>query len=154
MSSARAQANHCLYLAKILLAGWQRALTAQDVAAGTLNQAFLPGARQHLLGAYGWFLLELTGADPSAGPPRGCGELPEVPAGKAVSGEIREFQQLEANGWLAELLAEPGEPAHSARTAGNLVTASPGLPDCAQVQQWINRLEALFDRMSDSLDEY
>jgi len=155
MSSARAQANHKLYLAKILLAGWRQAVAAQDVPALTLAQAYLPAVRNHLLDAYGWFLLQVSGSEHwPARPPHCCAHLPEIAGGKAVSGEIREFEQLEASGWLAELLAEPSEPAGTARARGNLAAPPPTLADCAQVQQWVTRLEGVFDRMSDSLDEY
>jgi hypothetical protein len=158
MSSARAQANQSLYLAKILLGSWQVALAAEELPARTLNQAFVPAVREHLLDAYGWFLLELSGADSAAGkPPHSCNELADVAAGKAIPGEIREFQQLETDGWLAQLLAAqqgPGASPGASRTPGNLsVTATAGLPDCDQMGEWLARLERVFERMSDSLDE-
>jgi len=155
MSSARAQANHKLYLAKILLAGWRDAAAAQDVPAMTLTQAYLPAVRAHLLDAYGWFLMQVSGSEQGSGaPPHCCADLPEVADGIAVSAEIREFQQLEASGWLAELLAEPGKPGQVSRVQGNLAVPSPEQADCEQAQQWVTRLEGVFDRMSDSLDEY
>ena len=157
MSSARARANHGLYLAKIQLSGWRHALAAQDIPAATLAQAFLPAVREHLLGAYGWFLLEVCGSEQAGGkPPRGCAGLPDIAAGRAVPGEIREFQQLESDGWLRELLYE-GDATASGRAApmrGNLAVAAPASAGCDQAQQWIIHLQALFDRMSDSLDEY
>jgi len=154
MSSARAQANQKLYLAKIQLAAWQRALAAREVAAATLTQAFLPAVRQHLLGAYGWFLLAVSGQEQLPGePPRCCAELPAIAAGMAVPGEIREFEQLETSGWLAALLAEPDEAVQQARTRDNLASAAPVLPAVEDAGQWIDQLEAVFQRMSDSLDE-
>ena len=155
MSSARAQANHKLYLAKILLAGWREAAAEQDVPALTLTQAYLPAVRAHLLDAYGWFLLQVSGSEQGAvAPPHCCADLPEIADGTAVSGEIREFEQLETSGWLAELLAEPAKPGQASRLQGNLAAPSPAQADCEQVQQWVTRLEEVFDRMSDSLDEY
>ena len=155
MSSPRAQANHGLYLAKIQLSGWRYALAAQEVPAATLTQAYLPAVREHLLAAYGWFLLEVSGTGQAGDkPPRGCAGLPGVAAGRAVPGEVREFQQLETSGWLAELLAEGHVLARAAPMQGNLAVAAPESGGCEQVQQWINNLEVLFDRMSDSLDEY
>ena len=155
MSSARSQANHKLYLAKIQFDAWRQALAAQQVAATTLNQAFLPAVREHLRGAYGWFLLAVSGLeDTGSRPPRQCADLPPVPEGKAVPGEIREFRQLEASGWLADLLGDPSVVADTARSAGNLASAVSGVPDTAQAAAWIDQLEALFSRMSDSLDEY
>lgn len=155
MSSARARANHHLYLAKIVQTGWREALAAQAVPAQTLAQAYLPGVTEHLLRSYGWFLLEVTGAEQVPGtPPRSCGELPAVPPGKAVPGEIREFRQLERAGWLAELLAERDVVPGVARTPGNLVAAPADLPDLEQAANWTAELEALFARMRESLDEY
>lgn len=155
MSSSRALANHNLYLAKIQLSGWRHALAAQDIPAVTLTQAYLPAVREHLLAAYGWFLLEISGIEQMGDkPPRGCAELPDIAAGKAVPGEIREFQQLESEGWLAELLSEGDVPARAAPMQGNLAVTAPESASCEQVQLWINNLSAVFDRMSDSLDEY
>jgi len=155
MSSARAQANHGLYLAKIQLAGWRRALAAQEIPAVTLAQAFQPAARERLLAAYGWFLLAVSGSEQLTDrPPRSCAGLPGIAAGKAVPGEIREFQQLESAGWLVELLSERDVAVRNAPLQGNLAVPSQELASCEQVQQWIDKLEALFDRMSDSLDEY
>lgn len=153
MSSARGQANHALYLANILLAGWRRDLDAQTVAARTLAQAYLPAVRDHLVSAYGWFLLDITrpGALPDQ-PPRCLAELPDIAAGKAVPGEIREFEQLELSGWLAEMLADDSQPSTPTST-GNLAVAAPDAgPE--QAQHWADQLQSLFDRMGDSLDEY
>jgi hypothetical protein len=155
MSSSRARANHDLYLAKIQLAGWRQALAEQDIPAVTLTQAYLPAVREHVLGAYGWFLLEVSGSEqPGGNPPRGCAGLPDIAAGRAVPGEIREFQQLESDGWLSELLSEGDVAGRAAPLRGNLAVAAPESASCEQAQQWINHLQALFDRMSDSLDEY
>ena len=155
MSSARAQANHSLYLAKIQLASWQRALAAQDIPAATLTQAFLPGVREHLRRAYGWFLLAVSAAEqPCEPPPRDCAELSAVAQGKAVPPEIREFQQLEGSGWLAELLSDGAAQVQAGRVRGNLATATLESPGFEQTEHWLQNLQALFDRMSDSLDEY
>jgi hypothetical protein len=154
MSSSRARANHGLYLAKIQLSGWRHALDAQNVPAVTLAQAYMPAVREHLLGAYGWFLLEVSGAEQLGDkPPRGCAGLPDIAAGRAVPGEIREFRQLESEGWLAELLSEGEVFTRGAPMRGNLAVAAPELAGCEQAQRWLHKLEALFDRMSDSLDE-
>src|SRR5690606_2772142 len=59
MSSPRGQANHGLYLARVLLAAWRRDLAAEDIPASVLAQAVGPAVRGHLLDAYGWFLLDL-----------------------------------------------------------------------------------------------
>ena len=100
MSSARGQANHALYLARILIDAWQRDSDARSVAATILSQAYAPAIREHLVTAYGWFLLEVTrpGALPEQ-PPRSLSELPDVSDGKALPGEIREFHRLEQDGF-------------------------------------------------------
>jgi len=154
MSSARGQANHSLYLARILIAAWRRELSGESVPASVLAQAYLPGIRGHLRNGYGWFLVEITrpGAVPLA--PPGCvAELPEVSAGKSVPPEVREFQRLEASGWIADMLATDMPGAVTTASSGNLATPSLS-PEPAQAEQWADQLQGLFDRMADSLDEY
>jgi hypothetical protein len=153
MSSARGKANHALYLARILIAAWQRDSDARSVAATTLAQAYAPAIREHLVTAYGWFLLEITrpGSLPES-PPRSLSELPDVAAGKALPGEIREFHQLEQDGWIGDLLAFSTQDA-SVPSAGNLAISVTG-PGPDQAAGWADRLQSLFDRMADSLDEY
>ena len=165
MSGARSHANHRLYLARVLLDCWRDALARETVPAVTLSQAFGEAVREHLVAAYGWFLLEITRPEPlPAHPPRGCAELPGVAAGKAVPGEIRELAQLEEGGWLAALLSGE-EPAPEAprgdarrgdarRSDGNLAVPADHAPGPGQLQQWADYLEGLFDRMGEFLDEY
>ena len=84
MSGYRAQANHRLYLARLLADAWAQALAAEEVPAWTLAQAFEPAACDHLADAYGWFLLEIAQPDPApAQPPHGCAELPPAAPGKS-----------------------------------------------------------------------
>ncbi len=153
MSSARGQANHALYLARILLAAWQRDLESEAVAVTALTQSYLPAVRLHLANAYGWFLLEITrpGGLPES-PPQCTADLPGVTEGKALPGEIREFEQLEQSGWIGEMLA--GESSRgSSSSVGNLAVAAPAAgPE--QGARWAGQLQDLFDRMGDSLDEY
>jgi hypothetical protein len=153
MSSARGQANHALYLARILIGAWQRDSAAESIAATTLAQAYAPAVRAHLTAAYGWFLLEITrpGVLPEE-PPRSIDVLPDVAAGKALPGEIRELHQLEQDGWIGELLTMSTAAAPAA-SAGNLAVSVAG-PTPAQACDWADRLQSLFDRMGDSLDEY
>ena len=153
MSSARGQANHALYLARILLAAWRRDLDAQSVAAVTLTQTYLPAVRLHLRNAYGWFLLEITrpGALP-ARPPQSVSELPEIADGKALPGEVLECQRLEHDGWISEMLSDD-LPASPSMSAGNLAQAAPASGQ-EQAVVWADLLLSLFERMADSLDEY
>ncbi len=165
MSGARSHANHRLYLARILLDCWRDALARETVPAVALSQAFGEAVREHLVAAYGWFLLEIIRPEPlPPHPPRGCAELPGAAAGKAVPGEIRELAQLEEGGWLAALLAgeEPGpgigrgdaRRGDARRTEGNLAVPADHAPGPGQLQQWADYLEGLFDRMGEFLDEY
>ncbi|EEB80027.1 hypothetical protein GPB2148_3878 [marine gamma proteobacterium HTCC2148] len=153
MSSARGQANHALYLARILLAAWRRDLAAEAVATITLTQTFLPAVRLHLRHAYGWFLVEITrpGGLPFQ-PPQCVAELPEVADGKAVPGELLEFQRLEESGWIGEMLSADALPSPMA-SSGNLAVSSPA-SGLDQASVWAAQLQTLFDRMGDSLDEY
>ena len=154
MSSARALANHELYLARIVLASWTEALARQEIAATTLAQAFAGSACEHLAAAYGWFLLEIAQAAPlPQSPPRRCSELPDIAPGKAVPGEIRECRQLESAGWIGDMLADRPKLAPAGAQHNNLAVESPALPNPRQIEQWSGLLEALFDRMGDSLDE-
>ncbi len=153
MSSARARANHHLYLARTLLRGWQREADDEVVPGSVLSQAYLPGVREHLVLAYGWFLLEITRPEPlPAQPPRSVAQLPPLAQGKSLPGEAREFQHLEQGGWLAELL-DTTTAAPAARTPGNLASA-PAFTTARDAGAWAEALQAVFDRMGDALDEY
>ncbi|MDO8862412.1 hypothetical protein Q6D67_11940 [Haliea sp. E1-2-M8] len=153
MSSPRGQANHRLYLARLLLAAWRRDLAAEDIPASVLAQAFGPAVRSHLLDAYGWFLLDLQQpAQLPATPPHSVTALPPVAPGKAVPAEIAEFAQLEQQGWLAELLQEPGAEQHR-RSAASLAAPAAHLLDPDSLQAQAQLLDDAFARMGDFLDE-
>ena len=153
MVSSRGRANHSLYLGRILLAAWHREAAGESVPAATLSQAYLPAVRAHFADAYGWFLLEITRPEPlPARPPHRCAELPGIARGKALPGEAREFEQLEQSGWLAQMLDETCEQRVSA-SPDNLATG-PGCLGPEDAAAWAEALQALFDRMGDSLDEY
>ena len=154
MSSCRGRANQSLYLAKILLSAWRRECSDEALPERVLCQAYLPAVRSHLLDAYGWFLLDITDSTQlPRQPPHSCDDLPELPPGKAIPGEINEFRQLEHSGWLADLLgAWVDAGAAQARSAGNLAAdAEYQGPD--QAQTWVDRLSEHFDRMGNNLEE-
>ena len=154
MSSSRGRANHSLYLAKILLSAWGREVGGESLSGRVLCQAYLPAVRLHLLDAYGWFLLDIVGAaELPQRPPHSCDELPEPPTGKAEPAEVREFRQMESEGWLADLILGAVEVAATpSRSPGNLAVGA-DFPDIGQVETWLDRMEACFERMGDSLDE-
>ncbi len=151
----RARANHALYLAKLVLSAWRRELERQDTPAIVLAQAFHGPTREHLLAAYGWFLLAISQGNPPAhGLPRSCEELAPMPEGRVFPGEINEFRQLESSGWLADMLRDQELPGPAPRQPGNLAVTVGDLPGVDQAANWLGQLEALFQRMGDSLDEY
>ena len=155
MSAARARANHELYLGKIVIAAWRRERAKEDIPAATLAQAFHPGVRNHLVAAYGWFLLAISQADvPPQGPPQSCDELAPMPEGRVYPPEINEFRQLEASGWLGEMLQAASFDMPGTRQLGNLAMPAQTGPSTEQVEHWAQQLQALFERMGDSLDEY
>ncbi|MEH6582871.1 MAG: DUF6586 family protein [Halioglobus sp.] len=154
MASPRPQANQKLYLARIVAASWRRELTAELIPATVLAQAFDGAARDHLRAAYGWFLLEIMQSEtlPEI-PPSSCADLPTLAEGKAVPGEIRELEQLERGGWLAEMLAAPAAVAQL-KAPGSLAMSVSQVSGPDFIDQSIDNLQQIFDRMSDSLDEY
>jgi hypothetical protein len=156
MASARALANQRLYFARILLDAWREQDEASQVPRAILDRAFGEAVRGHLGAAYGWFLLALL--QPSslpATPPRDTAALPPPPPGIALPGEIREFQHLEQGGWLASLLALSGaaDSAATARPLGSLAANTEHPFERQVMDEWHARLGALFERMSQSLDE-
>lgn len=161
MSSPRALANQKLYHARILIDSWRVALGEEQVASTVLEQAFGIAICDHLAAAYGWFLLEIAQpADMPATPPRGCAQLPAVAEGRETPPEILEFQQLERESWLAQILdpvfRQSGR--HSgggvARSPQNLALQSEQDFGPLDAEQWHGELSALFERMTDSLEEY
>lgn len=155
MSAARSFANQKLYHARILAAAWRGQLKDQQIPSTVLADAFDPPSRRHLQLAYGWFLLEIAQLAPlPAEPPARCSELPDVDQGKVIPPEIRELQQLEKNGWLAELLQSDSGASSVPRSAGNLATAVEATSGPDAIDQWIEQLQTIFERMSEALDEY
>lgn len=161
MSTARALANQKLYHAKILIECWRSALDEEQVASRVLREAFGVAVCDHLAGAYGWFLLEVTQpAEMPPKPPRRCAQLQAAAQGKETPPEIQEFRQLETQPWLAQILdpdfSRAGHAASGAqlRNPTNLAIESELEFSPDQAEQWHGNLSTLFDRMSDSLDEY
>ena len=159
MSSSRARANHALYLARIQIAAWQEQVGREQIRGGTLAQAFLPAVGNHLQSAYGYFLLTLIGAaETEHSLPTSASDLPEIPRGKMLPPEIAEFQILEQEGWLTDMLAF-ADSNIAIRTSRVVVAPELSLTPAAaaspeQALVWCDALQTLFDRMSDSLDEY
>jgi hypothetical protein len=163
MSNARARANQKLYHANILIDTWRLALQQEQVASSVLEGAFGEAVCSHLAAAYGWFLLEV--AQPAAIPkklPRRCSELPPVDEGLRTAPEILEFAQLEREPWLEWILQSAGSNRLSSDSAAVKAPVSQSLAvasvdnrfDPNEAQLAHDKLHILFDRMTDSLDEY
>jgi hypothetical protein len=159
MSTPRALANQKLYHAKILIRSWQAAIAEENIAKTVLEQAFGPAVQDHLIAAYGWFLLEILQPDAMPEQPPHCAdELPAIIAGRETPPEIKEFLQLEREGWLRKMLNPNSlfDPSAALRnpTSQNLVTLGGGEYGPDEALRWHDELVALFARMTDSLDEY
>ena len=154
-ASSRARANHALYLARLVIAGWRSGLQQRTAASHTLEQAYAGGVRQHLVSAYGWFLLSVSGGPvPPDGPPRSCDDLPAAPAGQVLPAQINEFRQLEQSGWLAELLADYSPELPQRRAQHSLATDTGNVPGLEQLAAWCEHMDDMFSQVGDSLDEY
>jgi hypothetical protein len=149
MASARSLANQKLYYARILASSWRQELALQNIPANVLAGAFNDPACQHLCGAYGWFLLEIVPpATLPTVPPVDTTGLPALAPGKALPGE------LEQHGWIAQMLQHDDTLNSSSKTTGNLAVSVTETPHPDRIDQWIQNMESVFSRMSDSLDEY
>jgi hypothetical protein len=158
MASSRGAANAALYRAQTLLAAWERLLVESPEAEEHLRATFLPGVREHLLHAYGWFLLAVAGVEDTGSrtPPRSTAEVPDVEPGKALPPELREFRILEEEGWVGDLItAEPlAAPANVVRSSSaDLLGSSRTAPGLAVAGTWAQRLETTMQRMDDLLAE-
>ena len=157
MPRTRGAANQSLYHARIALSAWDQARDADRHSDAQLTATFLPAVQLHLKQAYGWFLLAASGKESAdwSELPETTAELAEPDAGKSVPPELREFSILESEGWLREMLApweEPDtQPAMSAQAG--LLTSDRAVPGFALAEQWVQRLNAMMDRMDDSLAE-
>ena len=154
MSSARGLANHSLYMAKLLLEAWSDAEAAAPTRQQALNAAFAPALRNHLLDAYGWFLLALMRQTKLPGAPPHCtAQLPQRGPGIAEPGEIDEYRQAEQQGWLAGLQKPLPKGLPPARR-NNMLAVTGTYPGYNDYREYCSTLDALFQRMADSVDEH
>ena len=153
MSQAQAYANHSLYMASIQIDAWQHALERHGVSNGAVDASFAPAVRLHLLDAYGWFLLACRRESslPNRAPVR-VSDLPDLAPGIEEPPEVREFQSLEQNGWLAELQA--GLPLGlPARKHSQVLVSDAGYPDVNRAIGWRDALESMLLRQADAIEE-
>ncbi|MEM0955494.1 MAG: DUF6586 family protein [Pseudomonadota bacterium] len=163
MSGCRGRANRKLYHAAILLHMLESELTREHYPANIVLDATAPAIRQHLLGALGWFLLELAEVQSlPEHPPESVKSL-QVDFGLAepLRGELIEISGLEQSGWLAELQATPPEsgavqtpPGGAAPGGANLLVVAQQSWSAEQLRSWYSALEGMIDRLGHGLDEW
>ena len=132
-------------------------LAREELPARVVLEAVGLAVRRHLLEAYGWFLLELAEADdlPSEPPLGMAGLRAGWSLKQPLRGELVELDQLERQGWLAELLAPPSTSQGGRRDGGAdlLPLAEAGWSE-TQLRDWHDQLAELIDRMGHGLDEW
>lgn len=151
----RGAANQSLYLARIVLAGWDAERDRGRYPDATVTAAYWPAVCRHLWDGYGWFLLAVSGvADASSDElPATTADLQTPEAGRARPPELREFELLERDGWLSELLAADVQPGASGRSASGVIGSDRGAPAFALAARWVALLEQTMQRMDDFLAE-
>ena len=155
MSTCRGRANEKLYHAAILMRMLSAELAREELPARVVLEAAGLAVRQHLLDAYGWFLLELAGvSDFPAQPPHSVDSL-QASYGLAepLRGELVELRVAEREGWLGQLQAVPGgRPAVTG--GGNLLPVAEQSWSEEQLRGWHDLLADLIDRLGHGLDEW
>ena len=160
MPQPRGQANQALYRARILLQGWELSLARHTHAAEAIDRAYRPAVQTALRDAYGWFLMAAAGIEdtPERDPPRRCADLPAPETGLASAPELHEFERLERDGWLAQMLADyrfesRASPAYGPPGRAALLGSDRQAPGHTLVARWADRLQVTMARMDDSLSE-
>ena len=157
MTAARALANQKLYYAAIHQRMLSAELAREDIPAAVLLEAVGQSVRQHLLDAYGWFLLELAEIEElPALPPHTVAELlQQWPQQEPLRGELVELMGLEQTpGWLAELHLPVAQSVPGTAAPADTLVVVDAQWSQPQLEGWYNSLVALIERMSDSLDEW
>jgi hypothetical protein len=141
-------------MARLLLRSWADSLERGAAMPAAIDGAFAPGVRLHLLDAYGWFLLAtIRVSQLPERPPHHTSGLPALKQGLAIPGEVDEYRQLEANGWIRQLQT-PLPVGMPKRSVGAVLAVANAYPQLSDFEDWCSQFEHLFTRMADSLDEY
>ena len=157
MTVARALANQKLYYAAIHQRMLSAELAREDIPAAVVLDAVGQSVRQHLLDAYGWFLLELAGTEElPAQPPHTVADLlRQWPQQEPLRGELVELMDLETRpGWLLELHSPVAQSVPGTAAPADALVVVDAQWSQAQLEGWYGSLVALIERMSDSLDEW
>lgn len=156
MGDALRFANQKLYHAAILTRMLSDERERERIPLSVLLEAVGEPARQHLQAAYGWFLVALAGPSelPDA-PPRNVSDLVATfGLGDPLRGELVELRQLEASGWLAELLASASPNVGGGQRREGVVPLVAQAWDDSRLAEWRGQLEGLIDRLSHGLEEW
>src|SRR5210317_534297 len=151
MSSCRALVNHSLYCARILLDAWERDRLAEHIASIVLEDSFQPGLRYHMGRAYGYLLLEASGASEAPSVPPAClADLPDPVAGKSLPLAVVAMARGETKE-LAPVFAEMVLPKSTSSTLSLAVSAT--TPNHAEWVTCYQYLQARTSEIRDALDE-
>ena len=153
MSQAQSFANHCMYMASVVLESWHSAIAEEGKPLSVLTASFGPAVRLHLLDAYGWQLLACNRVTSMpAKPPHRAVDVPPFANGTAQSPEVTEMAILERSGWLAELQREIPPGLTSQATSGVIAVTS-NVFDFDTARHCFAELESLMFRVADAIDE-
>ena len=153
MSQAQSFANHCMYMASVVLESWHSAIAEEGKPLPVLTASFGPAVRLHLLDAYGWQQLACNRvtSTPTKPPHRDADVLPRA-NGIAQSPEVTEMALLERSGWLADLQREI-PPGLTPQAASGFIAVSSNVFDFDTARHCFGELESLMARVADAIDE-
>ena len=153
MSQAQSYANHCMYMASVVLESWHDAIAEKDKPLSVLTASFGPAVRLHLLDAYGWQLLACNRITSiSTKPPHRAVDLPPPANGIAQSPEVAEMAMLELSGWLADLQREI-PPGLTTYAPSGFIAVSSTEFDFDTARHCFAELESLMARVAGATDE-
>ena len=105
--------------------------------------------------AYGWFLLAICQGRGTW--PYGASQLQRAACharGQGVPGRDQRVPPTRGGRLAGRYAARARARSPRCQTAGQSAVATGELPGSEQLERWLVALEALFERMGDSLDEY
>jgi hypothetical protein len=153
VSQAQSFANHCMYMASVVLESWRNAISEESKPSSVLTASFGPAVRLHLLDAYGWQLLACNRViSMPTKPPHRAVDVPPLANGIAQSPEVTEMALLERSGWLADLQREI-LPGLTPQTASGFIAVSSNVFDFDTARHCFGELESLMARVADAIDE-
>jgi len=153
VSQAQSFANHCMYMASVVLESWRDAIAEESKSLSVLTASFGPAVRLHLLDAYGWQLLACNRViSMPTKPPHRAVDVPPLANGIAQSPEVTEMALLERSGWLADIQREI-PPGLTPQAASGFIAVSSNVFDFDTARHCFVELESLMARVADAIDE-